>query len=180
MNSAPVTQAGAFSLLEGIYPARPKVKPRPWGDAGASGLSEWGKPGAHRAFLIWGELQVGALHVLLGGAAHPYPKRLPVYFASGGSMTASGIPPGPFGFGRRRFCRLSRLRFICSEHTTQTARPMMASSTAITRKVATSCIGRTDRTKEARDGTPGENESAVTQLGQRVQIFGRRLQSARP
>ena len=79
-------------LLEGIYPARPKVKPRPWGDAGASGLSEWGKPGAHRAFLIWGELQVGALHVLLGGAAHPYPKRLPVYFASGGSMTASGIP----------------------------------------------------------------------------------------
>ena len=55
-------------------------------------VSEWGKPGAHRAFLICGELQVGALHVLLGGAAHPYPKRLPVYFASGGSMTASGIP----------------------------------------------------------------------------------------
>ena len=75
-------------------------------------VSEWGKPGAHRAFLIWGELQVGALHVLLGGAAQPYPKRLPVYFASGGSMTASGIPPGPFGFGRRRFCRLSRLRFM--------------------------------------------------------------------
>ena len=75
-------------------------------------MSEWGKPGAHRAFLIWGELQVGALHVLLGGAAQPYPKRLPVYFASGGSMTASGIPPGPFGFGRRRFCRLSRLRFM--------------------------------------------------------------------
>lgn len=30
----------------------------------------------------------------------------------------------------------------------------MASSTAITRKVATSCIGRTERTKEARHGTP--------------------------
>ena len=42
---------------------------------------------------------VGALHVLLDGAAHSYPKRLPVYYASGGSMTASGIPfPGPFLF----------------------------------------------------------------------------------
>src|SRR6185437_12539627 len=42
----------------------------------------------------------GALHVLLGGPAQPYPKRLPVYFASGGSMTASGIlyPRGPFLF----------------------------------------------------------------------------------
>ena len=40
---------------------------------------------------------VGALHVLLDGAAHSYPKRLPVYYASGGSLTASGIPfPGPF------------------------------------------------------------------------------------
>jgi hypothetical protein len=37
----------------------------------------------------------GAFHVLLAGAAQPYLKWLPVYFASGGSMTASGLPiPG--------------------------------------------------------------------------------------
>ena len=73
------------------------------------------------------------------------------------------------GQGRRLrsapFCRLSRLRFICSEHTTQTARPMMASSTAITRKVATSGIGRTDRTKEARDGTAARDPVPFSSLG---------------
>ena len=41
---------------------------------------------------------VGALHVLLGGAAQPYPKRLPVYFASG-KDDGLGYPlPGPFLF----------------------------------------------------------------------------------
>lgn len=41
----------------------------------------------------------GAFHVFLGGAAQPYPKWLPVYFASGGSMTASGLPiPGAVSF----------------------------------------------------------------------------------
>src|SRR5690348_16806062 len=54
----------------------------------------------HTTAILGRGFRPGALHVLLGGPAQPYPKRLPVYFASGGSMTASGIlyPRGPFLF----------------------------------------------------------------------------------